>query len=137
MDVFATSPATMLRLSQNLLILVLTGLLVFYHLTMLYDLARGHGLSTDATYNAIQAGLRLAIIVSLTAVVFGKQEALWAMWISIGGLIATQYWAHYGGIVNDFSADRHPLSYLKGVIFPTLITAAFLYRRVAISPAQP
>ena len=129
MDALATSPGGMLRLAQNLLILVLAGLLVFYHATMLYDLAKGGGLSTDPTYNAIQAALRLAIVASLMAVVFGRQEALWAMWFSIGGLIATQYWAHYGGIANDFSADRHPASYLKGIIFPTVITAAFLYRR--------
>lgn len=98
MDALATSPAGRLRLAQNLLILLLAGLLVFYHLTMLYDLARGHGLSTDATYNAVQAALRLAIIASLTAVVFGKQGALWAMWISIGGLIATQYWHITAGL---------------------------------------
>lgn len=107
---------------------MLAGLLIFYHVTMLYDLARGHGLSTDATYNAIQGALRLAIIVSLTAVMLGKQTALWAMWLSIGGLIATQYWAHYGPVSADFTAGRHPLSYMKGVIFPSIITAAFLYR---------
>ena len=92
-------------------------------------LPRGQGLSSDATYNAIQGTLRLAIMASLTAVVLGRQNALWAMWLSIGGLIATQYWAHYGPVTAEFTAGRHPLSYLKGVIFPSIITAAFLYRR--------
>lgn len=116
------------RLALSLVILVLAGLLIFYHTTMLYDLSRGHGLSKDATYNAFQGALRLAIIVSLTAVVLGKEIALWAMWASIGGLIATQYWAHYGLVAADFTVERHPLSYLKGVIFPSIITTAFLYR---------
>ena len=129
MDALTASPDGPLRLARNLLILVLAGLLVFYHLTMLYDLANGQGLSKDATYNAIQGALRVAIIASLTAVVLGKRIALWAMWASIGGLIATQYWAHYGPVAADFTADRHPLSYLKGVIFPSIITTAFLYRR--------
>lgn len=118
-----------LRLVQNLVILVLAGLLVFYHLTMLHDLARGDGLSRDTAYNAIQGALRLAIVASLTAVVIGNQNALWAMWLSIGGLIGSHYWAHYGPVTAEFTAVRHPLSYLKGIIIPSIITAAFLYRR--------
>lgn len=129
MDALRASPDGPLRVAPNLLIVVLAGLLVFYHLTMLYDLADGRGLSNDTTYNAIQGALRVAIIASLSAVVLGKRIALWAMWASIGGLIATQYWAHYGPVTAEFTADRHPLSYLKGVIFPSIITTAFLCRR--------
>lgn len=128
MNVLTASAEGPLRLAQSLVILVLAGLLVFYHVTMLYHLALGQGLSSDATYNAIQGALRLAIIVSLTAVVLGKQTALWAMWLSIGGLVATHYWAHYGPVSAEFTAGRHPLSYLKGAIFPSIITTAFLYR---------
>ena len=51
------------------------------------------------------------------------------MWASIGGLIATHYWAHFGYVPVDFAADRHPMSYLKGFIIPSIITTAFLYRR--------
>lgn len=127
MKAMAPSPDAPARLAL-LLIGGLAGLLVFYHLTMLYDLATGRGLSSDATYNAIQGALRVAIIVSLTAVTFGSRAALWAMWLSIGGLIATQYWAHFGNVAADFTAGRHSLSYLKGFIIPSVITAAFLYR---------
>lgn len=117
------------RLALSLVIVALAGLLVFYHLTMLHDLANGNGLSSDATYNAIQGALRIGIIASLTGVVLGKQKALWSMWLSIGGLIATQYWAHFGYVAADFTTGRHPLSYLKGFIIPTIITSAFLYRK--------
>ncbi|QKG70322.1 hypothetical protein [Erythrobacter mangrovi] len=117
------------RIAPTLIILLLAGLLVFYHVTMLVDLAQGKGLSSDAGFNAIQAILRFAIIVSLGAVVLGKRVALLAMWFSIGGLVATHYWAHFGNLPVDFTAGRHPLSYLKGFIFPTIITTAFLYRR--------
>jgi hypothetical protein len=129
MNVLTAAREGPLPLARSLVILVLAGLLIFYHLTMLYELATGRGLSSDATYNAIQGTLRLAIIASLTAVVFGKRWALWAMWASIGGLIATQYWAHFGQVPVDFTAGRHPLSYLKGFIIPSIITTAFLYRR--------
>ena len=129
MNVLTALRESPLRLVQSVVILVLAGLLIFYHLTMLYDLGTGHGLSSDANYNAIQGVLRFAIIASLTGVVLGKRIALWAMWASIGALILTQYWAHFGGVPAEFTAGRHPLSYLKGVIFPSIITTAFLYRR--------
>ncbi|WP_341713407.1 hypothetical protein [Erythrobacter sp.] len=117
------------RIVPTLIILLLAGLLVFYHLTMLVDLTQGRGLSSDAGYNAIQAILRCAIVASLVAVMLGRRAALLAMWLSIGGLIATHYWAHLGNLPVDFTIGRHPLSYLKGFIFPTIITVAFLYRR--------
>lgn len=129
MRVQTTLKKVPLRHSGTLIIAVLAGLLIFYHLTMLYDLGTGHGLSSDAMYNGIQGALRLAIIASLTGVVLGKRPALWTMWASIGGLVATQYFAHFGYVTVDFTAGRHPLSYLKGFIFPTIITVAFLYRR--------
>lgn len=118
---------SMLR-PAKLIILVLSGLLVFYHATMLNDLVTDRGLSSDATYNAVQGALRLGIIASLTGVVLGKRIALWTMWLSIGGLIATHYWAHFGGVPADFTIGRHPLSYLKGLIIPTIITAALMRR---------
>jgi hypothetical protein len=129
MNVLTASREGPLRLSQSLVILVLAGLLIFYHVTMLADLAAGRGLSSDPTYNAIQGALRLGIIASLTGVVFGKRNALWGMWACIGGLIATQYWGHFGNVPVDFAGGRHPLSYLKGFIIPSIITTAFLYRR--------
>jgi hypothetical protein len=112
-----------------LIILSLAGLLIWYHLIMLYDLATGLGLSSDANYNTIQGVLRIAIIASLTGVILCKKPALWAMWLSIGALIATHYWAHFGAVPVEFTVGRHPLSYLKGLIIPTIITTAFLYRQ--------
>ncbi len=123
-----TARSAWLSVTLRILILILAGLLIFYHVSTLFDLWRGHGFSTDATYNAIQAGLRVIIAVSLTGVVLGKRPALWTMWIGIGGLVATHYWAHFGGIETDFVATRHPLSYLKGFIIPSIITAAFFVR---------
>ena len=130
MNVLTAAREGPLRLVQSLVILALAGLLIFYHLVMLRDYAMGQDLlSSDSTYNAVQAVLRAAIIASLTGVVLGKRVALWAMWFSIGSLIATHYWAHFGDVPTNFVADRHPLSYLKGLIIPTVITTAFLFRR--------
>lgn len=133
MNVLTASREGPLRFVQSLVILVLAGLLIFYHLTMLGDLAAGNALSSDATYNAVQAVLRFAIVASLAGLVLGRRIALWAMWCSIGGLVATQYWAHFGDVPVDFTEGRSPLSYLRGLIVPSIITAAFLYHRGAVS----
>ena len=112
-------------LFRRLLILVLAGLLIFYHCYTLYDLYLGAGTSAHTTFEYVQSVLRVVITVSLLLVVFGRRRALWGMWAGILGLIATHYWAHFGNLPVDFTAGRHPLSYLKGLIFPTLITLAF------------
>lgn len=129
MNVIDAAREGKLRLAQSLIILALAGLLIFYHITMLRDLYLGQGLSSDTAYNIVQGGLRLAIVASLLAVILGVRQALWAMWMSIAGLVATHYWAHFGNVPVDFTLHRHPASYLKGFIIPTIITAAFLYRR--------
>ncbi len=116
-------------LVQRLIIIALAGLFVFYHITMLLDFAAGHDLTGDTVYNWVQAALRVGIIASLILVVLGKRFALWTMWLSIVGLIATHYWAHFGMVEADFTIGRHPLSYLKGLIMPSIVTTAFLYRR--------
>lgn len=112
-------------LFRRLLILVLAGLLIYYHCYTLYDLYLGAGTSAHTTFEYAQSVLRVVITVSLLLVVFGRRRALWGMWAGILGLIATHYWAHFGNLPVDFTAGRHPLSYLKGLIFPTLITLAF------------
>ena len=116
---------SMFLLFRRLLILVLAGLLIFYHCYTLYDLYLGAGTSAHTTFEYLQSGLRVVITVSLLLVVFGSRRALWGMWAGILGLIATHYWAHFGNLPVDFTAGRHPLSYLKGLIFPTIITLAF------------
>lgn len=112
-------------LFRRLVILVLAGLLIYYHTYTLYDLYVGTGTSAHTTFEYVQSVLRVVITLSLLHVVFGSRRALWGMWAGIVGLIATHYWAHFGNLPVDFTTGRHPLSYLKGLIFPTIITLAF------------
>lgn len=125
MGAIATSESTWLPLFGRLVVLLLAGLLIFYHVFTLYDLYRGEGTSAHTGFECIQSLLRVLISVSLVFVIFGKRRALWGMWAGILGLIATHYWAHFGRLPVDFTEGRHPLSYLKGLIFPTIITAIF------------
>jgi hypothetical protein len=129
MNVLTASREGPLRLLQSIVILALASLFIFYHVTMLIGFAQGFEESSSALYNGVQAALRVGIIVSLTLVALGKRFALWTMWFSILGLIATHYWAHFGMVEADFTIGRHPLSYLKGLIMPSIVTTAFLYRR--------
>ena len=112
-------------LFRRLIIFVLAGLLIYYHTFTLCDLYLGAGTSAHTTFEYVQSVLRVVITLSLLLVVFGNRWALWGMWVGITGLIATHYWAHFGNLPVDFTLGRHPLSYLKGFIFPTIITLAF------------
>lgn len=129
MNVHTAARQGKLRFAQSLVILALAGLLVFYHVYTLCDLYLSAESSSHSIFDHIQSVLRLAITLSLLVVVTGRRGALWGMWLSIGGLVASQYWAHFGNLPVDFTEGRHPLSYLKGFIFPTIITVAFLYGR--------
>ena len=117
--------SSLVLLFRRLIIFVLAGLLIYYHTFTLYDLYLGAGTSAHTTFEYLQSGLRVVITLSLLLVVFGNHWALWGMWAGITGLIATHYWAHFGNLPVDFTKGRHPLSYLKGFIFPTIITLAF------------
>ena len=112
-------------LFRRLIIFALAGLLIYYHIFTLCDLYLGAGTSAHTTFEYLQSVLRVVITLSLLLVVFGNRWALWGMWAGIAGLIATHYWAHFGNLPVDFTLGRHPLSYLKGFIFPTIITLAF------------
>lgn len=114
-----------LLLLARLVIFVLAGLLIFYHSLILYEMYLGPANSAHTVFDYAQSAFRVLITVSLLLVVFGVRWALWGMWLSIGALVATQYWAHFGNLPVDFTQGRHPLSYLKGFIFPTIITLAF------------
>ncbi len=92
---------------------------------MLYDLYLGTGPSAATSFEYIQSPLRAVIAASLLCVVSGARRALWGMWAGITALVATQYWAHFGNLPVEFTQGRHALSYLKGFIFPTIITLAF------------
>ena len=110
---------------RRLIVFVFAGLLVFYHTITLCDLYLGAGSSVHTGFEYLQSTLRMVISLSLVLVICGQRLALWGMWAGIAGLVATQYWAHFGSLPVDFTAGRHPLSYLKGFIFPTIITLAF------------
>ena len=129
MNSLTAQPGSAAHWVPRLIIIALAGLFIFYHVTMLVDYARGFEESDSALYNGVQASLRVGIIVSLTLVALGRRFALWTMWFSIVSLILTHYWAHFGMVEAGFTIDRHPLSYLKGLVMPSIVTAAFLYRR--------
>lgn len=132
MAIFATLSANRFLLLRRAIIWILAGLLIVYHCSVLYDLYLGGGNheglydrsagGTPKFYEYIQSLLRLVIIIGLALVACGIRRALWVMWAGIGALVATHYWAHFGGIPVAFTEGRHVLSYLKGFIFPTLIT---------------
>ncbi|TAG02480.1 MAG: hypothetical protein EAZ43_08970 [Betaproteobacteria bacterium] len=119
---------------QRVVIFALAGLLVFYHTYTLFELYVGS--STDlyggpnanghALYAHTQSILRLLIIVSLVFVAMNRRSALYGMWVGIGALVATHYWAHYFDLPFPWVEGRHPLSYLKGFIIPTVITLLHL-----------
>lgn len=143
MTILAVLRANHFLLLRRTVICVLAGLLIFYHCAVLYELYLGTGNyeglydrtanGTPKFYEYIQSALRLLIIVGLALVACGLRRALWLMWTGIGALVATHYWAHFGDIPVAFVAGRHPLSYLKGFIFPTIITLLTLLPR---RPAQ-
>ena len=112
-------------LFRRAIIIVLAGLLIFYHSLTLYEMYLGSGSGAHTLFDHVQSIFRVLITVSLLLVVFGVRWAVWAMWFSISGLVATHYWAHFGNLPVDFTEGRHPLSYLKGFIFPTIITLSF------------
>jgi hypothetical protein len=124
MDLVATLNRPGALLVRRLIILTLAGLLVFYHCLTLYDLYLGDGAGSAWGFDHLQSVIRVAIVASLLLVIVGVRPALWGMWIAIAALVATQFWAHLADLPVDFTAGRHPLSYLKGFIFPTIITLA-------------
>ena len=110
---------------RRLIIFTLAGLLIFYHSLTLYEMYLGTVSNAHTLFDYVQSVFRVLITMSLLLVIFGIRWALWGMWFSISGLVATQYWAHFGNLPVEFTVGRHPLSYLKGFIFPTIITLAF------------
>lgn len=119
---------------RQLVICALAGLLIFYHVYTLYDLYFGAGTDLYERHNTrehplfvqVQSALRVLIIVSLVLVAANVRLALYGMWAAISALIATHYWAVYFDLPFRFLDGRHPLSYLKGFIIPTVITLLFV-----------
>ena len=127
-------PVSRLFRLQRVVIFALAGLLVFYHTYTLFELYAGSG--TDlyggpsanghSLFEHTQSILRLVIIVSLVLVAMNIRSALYGMWAAIGALVATHYWAYFFDLPFQFLEGRHPLSYLKGFIIPTVITLLHL-----------
>ncbi|WP_286829803.1 MULTISPECIES: hypothetical protein [Kordiimonas] len=115
--------------SRLAIIILLAGLLVFYHISTVYDLYLGDGMADHPLMIHIQSALRLSIAASLMLVVIGVRRALYAMWLTIGGLVLTQYIVHFGSNPPEFALERSAFSYLRGFIFPTIITLLFPYRK--------
>lgn len=135
------SPVGKLFRPQRVVIFALASLLVFYHTYTLFGLYVGSGSAATDLYGGAnasghlwymhtQSALRVLIVVSLVLVAMSRRFALYGMWAAIGALVATHYWAHFFNLPFPFLEGRHPLSYLKGFIIPTVITLLFL----SISP---
>ena len=127
-------PAGRLFRLQRVVIFALASLLFFYHTHTLFELYAGSGTDLYGGPNAnghslyahTQSILRLLIIVSMVFVAMNRRSALYGMWVGIGALVATHYWAYFFDLPFPFVEGRHPLSYLKGFIIPTVITLLHL-----------
>ncbi|MFO0941469.1 MAG: hypothetical protein U0930_11955 [Pirellulales bacterium] len=105
--------------------------ITFYTLFDLYfgsgtDLYEGERENAHPMYEHLHSMLRATIALSLTLVILNKRYGLFGMWFAISALIATHYWAYYFDLPFRFLDGRHPLSYLKGFIIPTVITLLFV-----------
>lgn len=118
---------------RRLAIFALASPLIFYHTFTLFDLYFGSGTdlyesgsrNTHHLFEHTQSILRVIIVLSLIFLVINRRFALFGMWAAISALIATHYWAFFFDLPFRFLDGRHPLSYLKGFVAPTVIT--FLY----------
>ncbi len=114
--------ASKLLLPRRIVVFALAGLLIFYHATTIYHFYADVGISGHSAFENVQPLLRIVIIISLSLVILGVRSALWGMWAGISALILTQYWAHFGLQTVDFTEGRSGFSYLRGFIFPTILT---------------
>lgn len=113
--------------SRKILVALLSGFLILLHVVGLWnDYLSGDLVSAD-TYTNFQSLLSATIIASLLLVILGKKIGLVGMWVSITALILTQYWAHFGFYEADFTEGRTAFSYLRGFMFPTVITLLFMF----------
>ena len=118
---------------QRVVIYALAGLLIYYHVYTLFDLYLGSGTDlyqggnghAHSLFEHVQSILRVAIVLSLALVILNSRVGLYGMWLAISALVATHYWAVFFDLPFRFLDGRHPLSYLKGFIIPTVIT--FMY----------
>ncbi len=118
---------------QRIAVCALAGLLIFYHTYTLFDLYFGSGTdlyqggsrNTHHPFEHVQSILRAIIVFTLVLVIMNRRFALYGMWSAISALIATHYWALFFELPFRFLDGRHPLSYLKGLFIPTVITLLY------------
>lgn len=130
---------------RRIVICALAGLLIFYHTYTLFDLYFGSG--TDLyggrsgnaypLFECTQSILRVIIVFSLVLVVMNKRFALYGVWAAISALVATHYWAFFFDLPFRFLDGRHPLSYLKGFIIPTVISLLYFSVNSRQNPREP
>ncbi len=102
-------------------IIAMALLLITYHSAKLFGLYITHSGNDYAFLVHIQSVTRLAIIMSLSSLIMGKQKAIIAMWLTIMALIVTQFIDYFSLLNPSFSV----FSYLKGFIIPTVITLIY------------
>ncbi len=112
-------------------IFILSGLLIFYHVSKVYDLYWGVEIGGHTALIDAQSFIRLVIAASLSLVVLGVRGALWGrwallgMWVSITSLVITRYMLIWDAPVPGEIENAFPLSYFRGLIFPTIITLIY------------
>lgn len=133
--VIKSNGSFLVQLVRRFIILVLAGLLIFHHSIILYHLYVGAG-DIYNIYNGSAAGVLTSFENLQSALRRGDrcQPVACCLWRS-PGLVGDvgQYLrargnailAHFGDLPVAFTEGRHPLSYLKGFIFPTTITLMF------------
>jgi hypothetical protein len=77
------------------------------------------------------------IVLSLVLVVMNRRFALYGMWAAISALVATHYLAFFLDLPFLFLDGRHPLSYLKGFIIPTVISLLYFSMNSQRSYREP
>ena len=106
-------------------VFTLSGLLIFYHLSKVFDLYWGVDVGVNSTLIYVQSVVRLTIALSLSFVLLRYKVALWGMWLSITTLTLTRYmllWETESAMEVELAVY---LSYLRGFMFPTVITLLF------------
>ena len=112
-------------LIRRIAITVIAGFLILLHVVGLFDVYATGEVFRYTAFENLQSTLSVFIILSLTLVIFRKRIGLIGMWLSITALILTQYWAHFGFVEADFTKGRSVISYLRGFMIPTVITALY------------
>ena len=116
--------------------IAMIGFLSVYHLSRIYIFLFMESGEAASLLSHGQAVLRAFIIITLVYVAMKRRHALLWMWVAIGALIATQYMQ-----LLTTASGALPLStymgYLRGFIFPALITIIYTYGAQSILKNQP